>query len=298
MHQALTSSHIAAATAALAAVNSQVIFGMGDFCTQPCDETSFAFDHTPSRCFEIDQGNIGVSRFADSASRAYSLSPLSDDDNTSAPGSGAPPPGGAGSGSGDGSGKPVPKVNAYDVFHALFSIPLRHEVRLGEAMAVYLLHEKRWMEEVSKAKRGVMRDTSNGLEDLERELEMAKHALSKKESAQHKLKVQVESLLHGVTSIFSRVVSSVPRKKTPSGKLRKDIETLREEKSELEEGIARAKIAGEWLDRIGWSEYGFVFLTDAGLEALEKLKTFKDDERMGYMTADEYISKVVDGSQD
>jgi hypothetical protein len=296
MHQALTSSHIAAATAALVAVNSQVIFGTGDFRTQLCEETSFAFDCTPSHCFPIDQGNIGVNRFAEGASRVYSLSPLSDDDNTSAAGAGAPPPGGADSGSGGGSGKPVPKITAYDVFHALFSIPLRHEVRLGEAMAVYLIHGKRWIEEISKAKREVMRDTSNGLEDLERELEMAKHALSKKESAQHKLKVQVESLLHGVTSIFSRFVSSGPRKRAPLRKLREDIETLRKERGELEEGIARAKIAGEWLDRIGWSEYGFVFLTDAGLEALEKLKTFKDDERMGYMTADEYISKVVDGS--
>lgn len=296
MHLALTSSHIAAATAALAAVNSQIIFGMGDFRTQLCEETSFAFDCTPSRCFEIDQSNIGVSRFADSAFRAYSLSPLSDDDNTSAAGAGAPPPGGAGSGSGGGSGRPVPEITAYDVFHALFSIPLRHEVRLGEALAVYLLHEKRWIEEVSKAKRGAVRDTSNGLEDLERELEMVKHALSKKESAQHKLRVQVESLLHGVTSIFSRFVSSGPRKRAPLRKLREDIETLKKEKLELENGIAHARIAGEWLDRIGWSEYGFVFLTDAGLEALEKLKTFKDDERMGYMTADEYISKVVDGS--
>ena len=38
-------------------------------------------------------------------------------------------------------------------------------------------------------------------------------------------------------------------------------------------------------------EAGLVWLGDPRIE-----KTFKDDERMGYMTADEYISKVVDGS--
>jgi hypothetical protein len=290
MHQALTSSHIAAATAALAAANSQVIFGTSGLRTQPCEETPFAFDCTPSHCFEIDQGSIGVSRFADSASRAYSFSPVSDDDNTSAAGAGAPPPGGAGSD--DSSNKPVPKITAYDVFYALFSIQMRHEVRFGEALVVYLVHEKGWIEEVSKAKREAMKNTANGLEKLERKLELVKENLAKKESAQYKLKTVVESITQGVTSMFSRGGLSGIRK------LWADIEALRGMRDDFEKGIVRAGIAREWLDRVGWSEYGYFFLTDAGLEALEKLKTFKDDKSMASMSVDEYLSNVVEGLQD
>jgi hypothetical protein len=297
MHQALTSSQIAAATAAWTAAGAQALFGMSGASEPSCDEISFAFDRTPSHCFPIDQGGIGVTRFADSASRVYSLSPLSDDDHTSAGGAGgadAPPP--AGSGGGDGSDKPVPKITAYDVFHALLSIPLRHEVRFGEELVVYLLHEKRWIEEIDNSKREVMKDTANGLEKLKRKLELVRNNLAKKESTQHKLKTLVESIVQGVTSMFSRGGSLGIREKTSLRKLKEDIEALRVMRDDFEEGIARAKIARAWLDRIGRSEYGYVFLNDAGLEVLGRLKPFKDDQRMEYMSTDEFLSKIVEGS--
>lgn len=301
MHQVTTSSQIAAASAAWTVAGAQTFFGVSGANEPSCEGISFSFDHTPSHCFEIDRGDIGVERFADSASRVYSYSLLSNDDATSASGAGgadAPPPAGGGSDSGDGSGKPVPKITTYDVFHALLSIPLRHEVRFGEALVVFLLHEKAWVEEVSKAKREAMKKTAHGLEDLERELKIVKEKLIEKESAQRRIKIRIESLLHDVTSVFLRRRSPGTREKTPLGKLRGEIDNLRKDKEELEDGISRAKIAREWIDRIGWSEYGYVFLTDAGLEALNKLKPFKDDERMGYMAVDEYLSNVVEGSRD
>lgn len=293
MFQTVTISQIASVPAALAAANSQVIFGVGDVRAQPCEETSCAFDCTPSSSIG-SRSVVDARRFADSPSLVYSLSPSSNDGPASSDGADAPPPSGSSDDNGDGSDRPAPEISAYDVFYALFSVTMRHEVRFGEALAVYLIHTKGWIEEVSDAKRRVMNETAHSIEGLERELEDVKRTLRKKETVRHKFKIQAESLLQDVTSIFSRRVSSGTVRKKPLKKLSEDIEDLRKDKEELKGGISRAKIAKEWLDRIGWSEYGFVSLTDAGLEVLGKLKAFKDDEKMMRMSVDEYLSEVVD----
>ncbi len=249
---------------------------------------------TPSHAFEGDM-RTNARRFVEHASMYMSPSSLSGDGPASAGGAEAPPPDGAGSG--DGPDRPAPGITAYDVFYALLSITMRHEVRFGEELVVYLLHEKGWVEEVSDEKWKIMNDIADGREDLERELELVKRAIRKKGSAQHRLKVRVEFLLEDVTSMFSRgdPWGSVGRKQ-----LRKsmtDVGDLRKKEKELEDGIAQAKVMREWLGhRVGLSEYGYVFLTDAGLKVLERLKASIDDQKMALMTVDEYLSEAVEVS--
>jgi len=238
---------------------------------------------------------VDARRFVEHPSMYMSPSSVSGDGPASAGGAEAPPPGDAGSG--DGSDRPAPGISAYDVYYALLSITMRHEVRFGEALVVYLLHEKGWIEEVSDERWKIMNDIADGRKGLERELELVKKVLKKKGSARHRLKVHVEFLLKDAASMFSRgdPWGSVGRK--PLKKSRMDVGELRKKEKELEEGIVQAKIMREWLNsRVGWSEYSYVFLTDAGLEVLERLKVCVDDQRMARMTVDEYLSKTVEVS--
>jgi hypothetical protein len=205
MHQALTSSQIAAASAALAAVNSQVIFGTSDFCTQPCDETSFAFDSTPSHCFPIDHGNIGVNRFAGSASRALSLSPLSDDDPTSAGGADAPPP--SGSGGGDGSGDPKDGIGADIAYYALVRIgdPTNLNVDLDKGLAQSLVYHG-IMEWMSNEQWDAMRTKAKRLEGMEETLGRVEKAIADRKHEQAELEKSINFIFNRILlSIFEKI---------------------------------------------------------------------------------------------
>jgi len=205
MLQALTSSSIMARPEFWPAVSPQFVYGASAFSAKPCDRTSFAFDDAPSRRFEAGQGGIGASRFADSASRLYSLSPLSDD-NTSA---GAPPPGGSGSGGGGDPKDPKVKLTANFVFDALKSMRDRGGVGLGEMGLMDALLSHGIIKKVENADRDAMKQFYKTLDGVEEDYKRVEKAIEDRESEQALLVKSINSIPSRSLSFLIEKVSSL-----------------------------------------------------------------------------------------
>ncbi len=195
-----------ARTALWPAVNSQFVCGAAGFSSQPREGTSSAYDRTPSHRLEAGCSCFGASRFADSATRFYSLSPLSDDDNTSA---GAPPPGGSGSGGGGDPKDPKVKLTANFVFDALKSMRDRSGVGLSEMGLMDALLSHGIIKKVENADRDAMKQFYKTLDGVEEDYRRVEKAIEDRESEQALLVKSIDSIPGRALSFLIEKVASL-----------------------------------------------------------------------------------------
>lgn len=326
MHPALTSSQIATASAALAAANSHIIFGTSDFSAQPREETTFAFDCTPSHLLD-SSAVVDARRFAYSSSLIYSLSPISDDNPTSAGGASAPPPGG--SGDGDDSNCPKGEVGADIVYHALVRIadPKNSNVSLREkGLRQSLLYhgiinwmsDEEWDGMRKKAKRfegmeATLEKVEKTIEDREAELALLEKSInSRLNRALSFLCKKIVSLtsvikkvgflsslskeIGSISSPFESFVCRQEAKREQREDIGDELKELRSNKRAFEAQVKRKRILEDLLGRTVLSDYRrrCCILTDKGLKVLKKMKEM-DQAKLKGMNL-EYFMRLFEES--
>jgi len=223
MHQVTTSSQIAAqAAATLAAIGGFGTAGYRDF-VQPCSVQPSAQDPVflSGSYFQSATPPLVTAShfpraklFEDSASRAYSLSPLSGDDQTSAGGAGgadAPPPGGAGDGDGDGSGAPQDLVGADIAYYALVRIadPTSNNVQLTEPGLKEALTFNGIIDWIDEEKRAAMKATARELSDIGERLARVERAIADRTAELAVLEKSINSRFNRLLSFFCEKIISL-----------------------------------------------------------------------------------------
>lgn len=256
------------------------------------DDNYSAADRSSLTHHEFQVRHGGAKLFAESASRMFSLAPISQDDATSAGGAAAPPAGGAGGG--DDPKDPRRKVSAIAVFDALVSIRDRQSVFLDEPGLADVMKDYGIIEWVTNEGRAAMKKSYEKFKESDEVLKEVEKAIKDRKAEQAELGRAINSVTYSIGSLlFKSLREKLDAKRERSREIGNELAILFWDRKPIVAKVKRKAVLEVFLDRMARSDYhdAYATLTDKGAGLLRKME---GDRKLEYLTFDDYM-RLIEG---